>query len=107
MPTIDLQAIITTLTGHATSGGLIAGLGAAVATQAITSAATTALTNHSVLASLDPLGLFPSLHSAAVPVSATPVAPVAPTGPKTITLAQLSAIGMNADTAKALGYVVD
>ena len=79
LPNIDLQSIVTGLTGHASSAGLIGALGAAIATQAITNAAVTALNSQGVKSQLDPLGLTKLLPGASsAPAAAVPAAPAAP-----------------------------
>jgi hypothetical protein len=105
---IDLGEIVTTLTGHASSAGLVGGLAAAVATQAITNAAVKALTNTDVLHSLNPLGLqlpLPLGQNAPAPAAAPAInAPVE--GPKTISVGDAARLGLNQAQLTALGYVI-
>ena len=104
------QALITALTGHASSGGLVGALAATALGSVASAAFNHALSNGSIGAGL-PIPLGP-LGAPAAPAggvssapSAAPAAPVNP-APKTIGLADLAKIGVTPDQAKALGYTV-
>lgn len=84
MPTIDLQTIITQLTGHASAGGLVGGIAATALGAIATNALGAAATSGSVQAALNPLGLsLPGLTPKTVPAPAP-----APTPAGAITVAQ-------------------
>jgi hypothetical protein len=94
MPTIDLQTIITQLTGHASAGGLVGGIAATALGAIATNALGAAATSGSVQAALNPLGLsLPGLTPKTVPAPA-PTAPAPAISPaqSTITAAAFATL---------------
>lgn len=122
IPTLDpatFQSIVSGITGHDSSGGLVAAVGSLVAGNIATGIITKAVQG-GALSVVDPLGLASHLASggatpaaiASVPgLAGTPQAQAAPAapaaaGPKVIGLAQLATLGVSVAQAQALGYTV-
>jgi hypothetical protein len=116
-PTLDpatFQSIVSGITGHDSSGGLIAAVGSLIAGNIATGIISKAVSG-GALSVVDPLGLATHLASggatpaaiAAVPgLAATPQAAPAAPAPKVLTLAQVLALGVTVDQAKASGYII-
>jgi hypothetical protein len=117
IPTLDpatFQSIVSGITGHDSSGGLVAAVGSLVAGN-IASGIISKAVSGGALSVIDPLGLATHLASngatptaiAAVPgLAGTPQAQPPAAGPKVIGLDKLAALGISVQQAQALGYTV-
>lgn len=114
MATIDLSGVVNSLgtifgnTSATTATSAMQTIVQNVALGAVSAAVLKALQHPDVASALNPLGLtIPGMTpTPAAPVATVPAAPVATVPVKTLTMAQVLALGTTVAGAEAAGYIV-
>lgn len=91
----DIGSLVQSLTGHASSAGLVDGIIGAIAMQTATNAATAALTSPAVLKAADPTGIVSGIAAhigVPLPAGATMTPAVAPAAKPVITATQANVL---------------